>query len=250
VQQNELNNRLKWAADHVRHGDGEIATMRDAVTTQALNKLRDQLQEIQKAAGNVQPDHDKDRQALEQALAQAEHLRQQMERAMRAGQQGQKSGQQPGQRQAQAGQQNGTQGAQPGDQGEQGQAGQTGPRSNGREGGGLMPGAGPAWGDAGDMIRNYRHTLHELENNPQVGKDLRDTIHDMYRLDPQLSPGNPELLNRIEAQMLSGVEQIELQLRRALDQQGGTVRSDPSEPVPPGYADAVAEYFRRLSKEK
>ncbi|HTQ53284.1 MAG TPA: hypothetical protein VMI94_02425 [Bryobacteraceae bacterium] len=253
VQQNELNNRMRWTADHIRRGDGEIAAMRDAVTTQALNKLRDQLQEIQKSAGNAPSDGDKDRQALQQALAQTEQLRQQMERAMRAGRQpgrqaGEQPGQQPGQPQAQAGQQPGTQGAQPGDRGQQAQAGQTGPRSNGRQGGGLLPGAGPTWGDAGEMVRNFRHTLHELENNPQVGKDIRDSIRDMYRLDPQPS-NDPELLSRIEAQMLSGVEQIELQLRRALDQ-GGAVRSGPSEPVPPGYADAVAEYFRRLSKEK
>ena len=58
-------------------------------------------------------------------------------------------------------------------------------------------------------------------------------------------------MNRIEGQMLAGVEQIELQLRRMLDEQeGGNVRSGATDRVPPGYADAVAEYFRRLSKEK
>ena len=46
------------------------------------------------------------------------------------------------------------------------------------------------------------------------------------------------------------IEQIELQLRRLLDDQAGGVRSGSAEPVPPGYSDAVAEYFRRLSKEK
>jgi len=126
--------------------------------------------------------------------------------------------------------------------------GEPGPRANGPQGG-LQGGSGPAWGDAGDMMHNYRYTLHELENNPEISKDLRDSIRDMYRLDPQAA-GNPELLHRIESQMLSGVEQIELELRRALDQQTGSVRSDPAEPVPPGYADAVADYFRRLSKEK
>jgi hypothetical protein len=100
------------------------------------------------------------------------------------------------------------------------------------------------------VVQNYRRTLRELENNPQIGKDLRDTIHDLYRFDPRLAPGNPELMNRIESQMLTGVEQIELQLRRQLDDQGGVVRSGSAEPVPQGYADAVAEYFRRLSKEK
>ena len=244
VQQNELNNRLRWTTDHLRRGDGAVATMRDAVTTQALNNLRDELREIQKALGNGQQGAgDKDRQALEQALAETERLRKEMERGMQSGRPGrgtlgvrQEPGQQPGQSPS----------PQPGE-GQPG--GQSGPRANGRQNG-LEPGSGPSWGDAGDFIRNYRDTLRELENNKQIGKDLRDTIHDMYRLDPRLAPGNPELMNRIESQMLTGVEQIELQLRRLLDDQGGAVRSGSAEPVPQGYADAVAEYFRRLSKEK
>src|ERR1035441_6705160 len=252
VQQNELNNRLRWTTDHLRRGDGAVATMRDAVTTQALNNLRDQLREIQKSAGSGQQGAgDKDRQALEQALAETERLRKEMERGIESGRpsrdlpsrdrkgavpQSQQQGGQPGQSPS----------AQPGE-GQPG--GQTGPRANGRQNG-LEPGPGPAWGDTGDLVRNYRSTLRELENNPQIGKDLRDTIHDMYRLDPRLAPGNPELMNRIASQMLTGVEQIELQLRRLLDDQGGAVRSGSAEPVPQGYADAVAEYFRRLSKEK
>ena len=248
VQQNEINNRLRLSADYLRTGKGTAAAMRDAVTTQALNNLRDQLREIQKSVGSGQQGAgDKDRQALEEALAQTERLRKEMERGMQSGRpsrdlpsraQGaprQGAGQQPGDSQT----------AQPGE----GQPGQIGPRANGRQNG-LQPGPGPAWGDAGDFVRNYRYTLRELENNPQVGKDLRDTIQNMYRLDPRLSPGNPELMNRIESQMLTGVEQIELQLRRLLDDQGGAVRSGSAEPVPQGYADAVAEYFRRLSKEK
>jgi hypothetical protein len=249
VQQNEINNRLRLSADFLRHGNGAVATMRDAVTNQALNNLRDQLREIRKTVGNGQQGaDDKDRQALQQALAQTERLRKEMERGMQSrlpsgdrpngdlpSRDRQGAGQQPGQSQdAQAG---------------EGQPGQTGPRANGRQYG-LLPSLGPAFGDAGDFLQNYRHTLRELENNPQIGKDLRDSIQNLYRLDPRLSPGNPELMNRIESQMLTGVEQIELQLRRQLDDQGGAVRSGSTEPVPQGYADAVAEYFRRLSKEK
>jgi len=242
VQQNELNNRMHWTADHLRRGDGEIATMRDSVTTQALNALRDQLRDIQKSADNSQPGApgDKDRQAIQQALAQTEQLRREMERSMRGSQQNAQQG-------GQMGQQPGQRGQQPGQTGGEGQPGQMlGPRANGRQGG-----PGPAWGDAGDFIQNYRYTLRELENNPQISKDLRDSIRDLSRLDPQFATNNPELMGRIQAAMLSGVEQVELQLRRMLDdQQGGAVRSDAAEPVPPGYADAVAEYFRRLSKEK
>jgi hypothetical protein len=261
VQQNEINNRLRWTTDHLRREDGAVATMRDAVTTQALNNLRDQLHEIQKSVGSGQQGAgDKDRQALEQALAETERLRKEMERGMQSGrpsrsgpnrqegQRGQQDGQQPGEQPGQQlGEQQGkSQSAQPGD----GQPGQTGPRGNGRQGG-LLPSLGPTFGDAGDFLGDYRHTLRELGNNPQIGKDLRDRINDLYRLDPQMSPGNPELINRIQSQMLTGVEQIELLLRRQLDDQGGgAVRSGSAEPVPQGYADAVAEYFRRLSKEK
>ena len=116
----------------------------------------------------------------------------------------------------------------------------------------------PAWGDAGAFIQNYNSTLRDLtqlqrqlQDNPQLSRDIGDMVRDMQRVDPRLFPGSPELMNRIEAQTLAGVDQIELQLRRMLDdQEGGYVRSGSAEPVPPGYADAVAEYFRKLSKEK
>jgi hypothetical protein len=275
VQQNEINNRLRLSADWLRTGRGPQATMRDAVTTQALNSLRDQLHEIQKTAGEGQQGPgDKDKQALQQALADTERLRKEMERAIQSGRQGkpgsvtqagqQKGQAQPGQQQqGQSGDQPGRQpGQQPGQQqaqqpgqsptqqpGEGQPGGQLGPRANGPQYG-LQPGGGPAFGDAGDFLSNYRHTLRELENNPQIGKDLRDTIRDLYRLDPRMSPGNPHLMELIQSQMLGGIEQLELQLRRQLDDQGAAVRSGSSEPVPQGYADAVAEYFRRLSKEK
>jgi hypothetical protein len=234
VQQNELSNRMRWSAEALRRGLGSYAVMREAVTTQALNELRDQLQQIQGSLGRGQQGAGaKDRQALQQALAQAERLRKEMEQAMRRGQNGQRQNGQPGE------QPNGQAGGQQGGQ-----------RQNGLMGG-FQGGPGPAWGDAGAFIQNYRNTLRQLETNPQITKEMRETIRDLYRLDPRLSPGGPELMNRIEAQMLSGVEQIELQLRRMLDgDQGGYVRSGAAEPVPTGYADAVAEYFRRLSREK
>lgn len=262
VQQNEINNRLRWTTDHLRRGDGAVATMRDATTTQALNNLRDQLHEIQKQAGNGQQGAgDKDRQALEQALAETERLRKEMERGMQSSRPGRgtQSRDVPGRdvpdraegapRQAAVPQPGQEPGESPAAQATEGQPGQIGPRANGPQSG-LLPGAGPTSGDAGDFIRDYRSTLRDLENNPRIGKDLRDRIHEMYRLDPQLSPGNAHLMELIESQMLTGVEQIELQLRRQLDDQGGAVRSGSAEPVPQGYADAVAEYFRRLSKEK
>jgi hypothetical protein len=72
----------------------------------------------------------------------------------------------------------------------------------------------------------------------------------MKRLDPSRFPGNPELLERIRAQILPALEQMEVQIRRQSGEDEGQVRNAGSEPVPPGYSGAVAEYFRRLGKSK
>ena len=53
----------------------------------------------------------------------------------------------------------------------------------------------------------------------------------------------------MRSELLPNIEQLELQLRRKLEgEQGGQVRSSNTERVPAGYGEAIAEYFRRLSK--
>jgi hypothetical protein len=63
----------------------------------------------------------------------------------------------------------------------------------------------------------------------------------------------PELARKIQSaepnQLLVQLEQVELELRRSLEGGGAAeVRSGASDRVPPGYQEAVAEYFRRLSQ--
>ncbi len=262
LQQNEISNRMRLTADFLRRGMGASTVMREGITTQALDNLRDQLHEMQRTMGNGQQGPgDKERQALEEALARTERLRKEMSRQAQS-QSGQSRQGQSQSGQSQSGQSPSGQ-SQSGEpqqgQSQQGQS-QQGQLQRGQPGerGGVQAGGGPAWGDAGAFIQNYNSTLRDLsqlqrqlQDNPQLSRDIGDMVRDMQRVDPKLFPGNPELMNRIEAQTLAGVDQIELQLRRMLDdQQGGYVRSGSAEPVPPGYADAVAEYFRRLSKEK
>jgi hypothetical protein len=45
------------------------------------------------------------------------------------------------------------------------------------------------------------------------------------------------------------MEQVELALRRNADAGAGNPHMETPQQVPPGYANAVAEYFRRLSKD-
>jgi hypothetical protein len=73
----------------------------------------------------------------------------------------------------------------------------------------------------------------------------------MQRIDPSRFPGNPGLLEQLRSQILPNMEQLEIQLRRKLEEkQGGQVRTAAGDQIPSGYADAVAEYFRKLSKGK
>jgi hypothetical protein len=115
----------------------------------------------------------------------------------------------------------------------------------------------PQPGNPGSAERAWRESLRDLSQirqmvqaNPEIARDVQQLIREIERLDPKLFPGNPELVERLRTQVLPSLEQLELELRRKLEgDQAGQVRSGASEPVPAGYADAVAEYFRRLSKE-
>jgi hypothetical protein len=94
-------------------------------------------------------------------------------------------------------------------------------------------------------------TLNQLSQNvqsdPEIAREVRELEREMQRLDPRRFPGNPALLEQLHGQVLSEVDKLELQLRRKSDDQQSQIRSSAPINVPPGYQDAVADYFRRLS---
>ena len=108
----------------------------------------------------------------------------------------------------------------------------------------------------GDPERSYQQSLDGLnqlrpavENDPETARELQDLIREMQQLDPKRFPGNPALFEQLHTQVLNDVDKLELQLRRKLDdKQSGQIRSSNPMPMPAGYQDAVADYFRRLSK--
>ena len=106
-----------------------------------------------------------------------------------------------------------------------------------------------------DAERSYREGLRELgelrrsAESPEMQKDIDALIREMQQIDPRTFPGNPVLLERLNSQIIPHIEQVELQLRRQLEEkQSGQVKTGAAERVPAGYADAVAEYFRKLSR--
>jgi hypothetical protein len=110
-----------------------------------------------------------------------------------------------------------------------------------------------------DFQQTYRDTLQSLNQlqqqmgreDPNTARDIQGAMRDLRNLDPALMSNDPLLAQRIQA-ALAGVEQVEMELRRKVEDTtgGGSVRSPGGERVPPGYADKVAEYYRKLGKAK
>jgi hypothetical protein len=100
-------------------------------------------------------------------------------------------------------------------------------------------------------VRDLQAMRRDLEGSGGEQRDIQELIREMQRLDPAKFKGNPEMVEQLRDQVLVSIEQLELQLRRKLGEEvGGAVRSGGARPAPSGYRDAVAEYYRRLSKGK
>jgi hypothetical protein len=101
-------------------------------------------------------------------------------------------------------------------------------------------------------MQSLRQLEQQAQADPAMAKDIQTLMRDLQRLDPYTYANDPLLAERIHAALMSGVEQVEMELRRTVEETtgNGSVRSPGGETVPQGYADAVAEYFRKLSKSK
>lgn len=88
----------------------------------------------------------------------------------------------------------------------------------------------------------------QFRDNPDITGQITDLSRDLTRMTSGAT-ASPELDARIGRQILPKLEALEVLLRReGLDSEPGQVRSGGSDRVPAGYTDAVAEYFRKLSK--
>jgi hypothetical protein len=147
------------------------------------------------------------------------------------------------------------------------QGGNLGPNGGGgySNGGANWNGGGNAYGNwqggavnpqGPDYQAQYRNTVQslqqlqqQLKNDPATAKDIAALLQQLRQLDPFTYANDPLLAQRIQAAVVANVEQVELELRRKVEEtNGGDIRSPGTEKVPPGYSDATAEYFKKLSK--
>ena len=108
-----------------------------------------------------------------------------------------------------------------------------------------------------DPQRAIQAATRELNDMRQMFKDNPDLTRQLADVEREISRlavgdiSSAELQNRLNREVLPNLESLEVQLRRQVEQQNGDqVRSGSTDKVPAGYADAVAEYFRKLSKGK
>jgi hypothetical protein len=273
LDQSDLDTRLQRSADWLRRGVNPDRNGSESQIASQLQKLNQQVHDAQQQAqqaGGSGKNGDNSKNALDQV----ENLRNRLEALNRnfgaPGNSGNNNGQ------SRSGANNGGSGRYGGrDIVPAGPGGDVGPFVH--RGGGA-PDGGPIYGgmntgnnDYGQLYSTpsretappavppeqaYRESIQELEHLSQTLKDdpeslrqVEEMIREMQRLDPSRFPGNPEIVDQLHNQVLGQVDKLELQLRRNLDaKQAGQVRNSESLPTPAGYEDAVADYFRRLSK--
>ena len=280
MDESDLGTRMQRSSDWLRSGN--FSDPLETSLTSDLQKLGQQVRDAARALGTGEGTS-KDA-ALSRAMDDLSRLRDQLSglggragsqpgqgqagQAGRAGQPGGQSGQQPGQG-TQAGQ-----GGQPGGN----QAGGVGDRLAGpvgNPGGGATNRNGQVFGawDTGNthisghpvtpqQATNPADTQREIDqglnllnqvravvqDNPEAQRELQSLIEQMRNLDPSRFPGNPGLVEQMHQQLISEVDTLELQLRRAADENhGGTIRNTDPAKIPAGYQDSVAEYYRKLS---
>jgi hypothetical protein len=116
----------------------------------------------------------------------------------------------------------------------------------------VAPQTGPNPADTQRQIDQGLTALNQVraavQDNPEARQQLQSLIDQMRNLDPSRFPGNAALVEQMHQQLVSGVDALELKLRRQLEEShGGTIRNTDPTKVPPGYQDSVAEYYRKLS---
>ena len=254
LQQSQAIARLGDAATRIRYGQAQEAAALEGITTTALDDLQRGTERAlalasREAEDGVQPEPD----PTAELLAELQSLRRELAQLS------------AGENQSQPGQ--------PGQQGQgQAQGGQGGQQFGGAFGGNRFGGAYGSYGrglrawDPAGIAGFDASSQAELEDSLQeAGRDLLTLgsrlrtegltdaeLEAVRRLGDALRgglTGNPELIEQEFLAMLGLVEKLELQLAQnaiGVDESG--VRTGAPDQVAQGYEEAVAEYFRRLSR--
>jgi hypothetical protein len=109
----------------------------------------------------------------------------------------------------------------------------------------------PAQAEAmyGDLMKDLARLRASVADDKDAMREYNQLVQQSQRLDPKRWGDSGQLNSVIGNQMANAIDEVELLLRRKLEATDGSVRSANPRNTPPGYANAVAEYYKKLSKQ-
>ena len=247
---NELRDQLREAQGTLGRNPAGQNSSEQALAR--IEQMRNRLQQLAQGRSGQQQNGQRG-EANQQGRAGDQAGRQQGQGGRGQQQDGQQGGQQGGQ---QAGNQQG--GQRGGQQGGNQQGGQRGGGGGGQRGGSLYRDGERQFGQQGgpnqgwdrsamnrgdltigpipspmrvdreeasrvyqDSFRDLTQLRQSLADNPQAAADVQDLLRELAQLDPSRFADNALLLDRIKSVILPSIEQLEVQMRRQLDDQQG-----------------------------
>ncbi|HEX4772884.1 MAG TPA: DUF4175 family protein [Bryobacteraceae bacterium] len=247
AEQQELAERMKKNSEWLRQGYGsQTWPMEDSITA-GTEQLMRQLQQAEQALSNGKPGNgSSDDEKMAQALAEVRGLREQMEAQSRRAR-GSSPSRQAGNSQGSSQRSGDSQGSpqRSGDlQGLPQRSGETMQRGSDSQSGGGRPTIGGGSNDQ-DLARELSTLRSQLGRGDRQLNEYFDEAIGALRH----GPGQEGLLDaRINQDAVTSLGRLELELQRRLGQQNTGARTVAPEIAPDGYRDAVASYFRTLSK--
>jgi hypothetical protein len=212
LSQGQIQNQLTQSAQYIERGLAAFVVPRESAVTDTLRDVRDELRAAQSGTQGA-TEAQRNNRTLQEALARVQQLRQQVQQLANA----QATGQ----------------------QGQQGQVPQAG-------------GATPAGvqREIGNAARQVGGVAPMLRGQGAGAKAAEQVIDLARQLQGVNLGGRGEQLGRqlnVSLTLLEQLEQKLAQTARGANQQ--SVRTAVTEPVADAYKDAVAEYYRQLSKD-
>jgi hypothetical protein len=254
ISKSQLSERLYVASEYIAYGAAPYIAGSESAVTQALNDITEKLNQ----ARNVADGAELADSSLDRTLEQTRGLRKELEQLTRQGQ-GQPS---DNESQFGAGEQQMAEAQASENPGEN-----VGQNSGGNAMGGVWGGntnrTGSAidrasWDRLGqdltDTARAINNAIPELRDQDLSLEDINEIRTLTQQLQQQFAFSgdgkNENILEQEYLATLSLLEQLELRLDAGMrNKEPASVRSTASETISSEYKDAVAEYYRRLSRE-
>lgn len=109
----------------------------------------------------------------------------------------------------------------------------------------------------GRELSERRRELKDIQKSlagadrPDLARDASRMLRHLNRMNAEKLLEDPEELTRLRSQIIQGLQQLELEISRALAESGeGQLRLAGPDEVPPQYRSRVDEYYKDLATRK